>query len=251
MQTLGNFQKLAQAYRSGRRGFDEKIFEVLIQQINGLNGKRVLDVGCGTGIATRQLAQLGAEVVGSDISDEMIAEARQDSVGIEYVVNPSHKIPFTDGAFDLITAFSAFHWFTDSDSINEIKRVLKSGGSFAVINKNDVTGIRKDVNELFAKYRESHSSKQDYNPEKILEDSGFEPVVTHAIASTEIYTPEQALIFLQSIALWNLVPENEKEEMLRKVKSFCGDTLKQEGVLKREIETVVVIGLLTSSSKGV
>lgn len=243
MQTLGNFEQLAQAYQSGRRGFDYEIFEFLAQQINGLKSKKIFDIGCGTGIATRQLAQFGAEVIGSDISNKMIAVARQHGDGIQYVVSPSKSIPFTNEYFDLVTAFSAFHWFTDRDSINEIKRILKKGGSFAVVNKNDRAGIRKDVNKLFAKYTKTSSAKQNYNPEQILKGSGFVNIKTYTIAGTEIFTPEQALTYLRSIALWNLVPENKKEEMLGKVKGFCDNTVKQGDVLKRELETVVVIGV--------
>jgi ubiquinone/menaquinone biosynthesis C-methylase UbiE len=243
MQTLGNFEKLAQAYQSGRRGFDNEVFDFLSQQINSFEGKKILDVGCGTGIATRQLKQYGAEVVGSDLSEGMIVKAKLEKDGIEYVVAPSNKLPFTDESFDLVTAFSAFHWFTDSNSVKEIKRVLKNQGSFVVINKNDIAGIRKDVNKLFTKYRNTKSVKEEYNPEQILEKAGFIEIATHTVVGTELFTPEQALTYLQSISLWNLVPEQEKEEVLTRVKSFCDKTLKQEGVLKRELETVVTVGI--------
>lgn len=242
MQTLGNFEKLAQAYQGGRRGFDKAVFDFLAQQTQGLAGMRILDIGCGTGIATRQLAQRGAEVIGSDISGEMIAQARQGG-GIEYVVAPAHEIPFEDQNFDLVTAFSAFHWFANLDAVSEIRRVLKSGGLFAVINKNDVAGIRKDVNQLFDKYRSAKGAKHEYRPEKILEESGFEDITTHTIAGTEIFTHQEAITYLQSIALWNLVPEDEREEMVAAVVSFCDDVLRREGVLKRELETVVVVGV--------
>lgn len=242
MQTLGNFELLAQSYRDGRRGFDERVFKFLAHQANGLEDKKILDVGCGTGIATRQLAQFGAKVIGSDVSAEMIAEARQDSTDTEYVVTPTHQLPFEDGSFDIVTAFSAFHWFTDSGSVNEIKRVLNKDGLFAIINKNDTAGIRKDVSQLFANYRKTESAKHDYIPEEILKASDFKDVATCTISSTETFTLEEALVYLQSIALWNLVPEDEKQEMLNKVESFCDDVLAQEGVLKRDLETVVVVG---------
>lgn len=242
MQTLGNFEPLARAYRSGRSNFDDGVFNFLTQRVGNFAGKEILDIGCGTGIATRQLAQFGATVIGSDVSAGMIREARRGSEGIEYVVAPTHELPFGDECFDVVTAFSAFHWFTDPESINEIKRILKDGGLFAVINKNDTAGIRKDANQLFAKYRSTKSAKHDYNPKRILQSFGFENVTARSIASTEIFTPEKAFTYLQSIALWNLVSGDEKEEMRAKVKSFCDDTLAREGLLKREIETTVVVG---------
>lgn len=239
--TLGNFHNLAKPYQAGRRGFDEQVFEFLSEKIGGLKGKRVLDVGCGTGIATRQLQTLGSDVSGADLAEGMIKEAKDNNDSIEYVTAPTNKLPFEKETFDLVTAFSAFHWFCDEVSVQEIKRVLKNEGAFAAINKNDVSGIRLDVNRFFEKYNVTHV-KNDYDPEAILKQSGFKGVTKFTIENTENFSLDEAIVYLQSIALWNMVPEEEKPKLLQEIRDSCEDTLKSGKSLERRLETVVVIG---------
>jgi ubiquinone/menaquinone biosynthesis C-methylase UbiE len=57
----------------------------------------------------------------------------------KYVTGSAERIPFSNNTFDAVTAFAAFHWFDNKASLNEIKRVLKPGGIFFVVNK---TGLK-------------------------------------------------------------------------------------------------------------
>jgi ubiquinone/menaquinone biosynthesis C-methylase UbiE len=239
--SLGNFHNLAQPYQEGRRGFDSRIFEFLSEKVGRLKNKKILDVGSGTGIATRQLKEYGADVVGTDLAEGMISKAKENNNGIIYIVAPTSKLPLEDKTFDMVTAFSAFHWFCDKDSVGEIKRVLKNAGIFAVVNKNDVAGIRVDVDRYFEKYNIRHA-KDDYDPAKILKNSGFRNVSKFTVVTTEKYTLDEALIYLQSISLWNSVSKDDKPDLLQKIKEFCEDTLKSKEVLERQIETTIVVG---------
>ena len=89
-----------------------------------------LDVGCGTGLSTRALAEISGWTVGIDASPEMLAEAR-DVSQIAYVIGSAEAMPFRVAAFDLVTVASAIHWF-DMAAIDEIGRVL-GGSSWLVI----------------------------------------------------------------------------------------------------------------------
>ena len=72
-----------------------------------------------------------------DKDPEMIRQAEKEGDSpIRYVASPVDGMPFETCKFDAVTAFSAFHWFTDKASIREIKRVLKAGGVFFVVNRN-------------------------------------------------------------------------------------------------------------------
>ena len=239
---LGNFEKLAKPYQSARRGFDLEVFEALVTYCGELSGKKVLDVGCGTGIATRQLAEYGASVIGCDLSEAMIREA-QSIDGIKYIVAPTDSLPFENGAFEIVTAFSAFHWFCDNKSVQEIKRVLQKDGVFLVVNKHDIGGIRKDVVPLFKKYSNKTTGKDNYDPEQTLKESGFINVESVVIKGTETYSFDEASLYLQSIALWNNVPEEQRPSLLSEVENFCRDTQREGGQLVRHIETIVLFGL--------
>lgn len=243
MQTLGNFEKLATQYHNSRQGFVEETFTILENELGGLHGKNILDVGCGTGIATRELVCRGARVTGTDISSAMLDEAKQLNPELPYLVAPTDNLPFSDGEFNGVTAFSAFHWFCDNASVNEIKRVLKPAGVLAVINKNDVSGIRKDVTQLFNKYvaGEVIRSKKEYHPEEITKQAGFKDIKVHSIPHTETFSFDSAIEYLQSIALWNQISNSDTSALLEDIKHYCRQILDEKGSLERQLETVVLI----------
>jgi SAM-dependent methyltransferase len=88
--------------------------------------RRVLDLGTGTGAVARLVAERfpEAEIVGADMAPQMIEEARRvtDSPRITYQVADAQKLPFADGAFDLVTLGNMIPFF------GELARVVKPGG---------------------------------------------------------------------------------------------------------------------------
>jgi ubiquinone/menaquinone biosynthesis C-methylase UbiE len=105
-------------------------------------GNRVLDLGCGAGWATRLLAQSIAEVgqvVGLDVSDEMIRlaqESSKDFANIQYVVGSAQGIPWQDNFFDKVLSVESFYYYPDQDrALDELFRVTAPGGRvFILIN---------------------------------------------------------------------------------------------------------------------
>ena len=102
--------------------------------IDNLDGKTVLDAGCGEGYNTRLLAKKGAKTVGIDISPRMIELARQEEkrkpLGIHYKVTSfSDLSPFNDGAFDVVVSFmSLMDGPKFQNAVKEIFRVLRPEG---------------------------------------------------------------------------------------------------------------------------
>jgi SAM-dependent methyltransferase len=173
----------------------------------------------------------------------MIRVAKEQGDGIEYLVAQTSKLPFADATFDAATAFSAFHWFSDDVSVAEIRRVLKPGGIFVAVNKNDVAGFKIGYRAVLAKFIEGEmpNAKKDYSPETILIHAGFSDIEKHIFAVDEIYPFEEALAYLRSVSLWNLVPESRKQEAADAIRSYC-ESEAVDGGLKRAIEVVAVSG---------
>jgi ubiquinone/menaquinone biosynthesis C-methylase UbiE len=104
-------------------------------------GERVLDLGCGSGWATRLLARTvkDGKVVGVDISDEMVRQARAESVefpDIEFRVGSASAIPSDDNAFDKVLSVESFYYYPDQDrALDELFRVMAPNGRlFILIN---------------------------------------------------------------------------------------------------------------------
>jgi ubiquinone/menaquinone biosynthesis C-methylase UbiE len=123
------FDKLAPVWDTMRRPDTLAPVEAALDQL-GSQPRRVLDLGTGTGVVARLVAERspGAEVVGVDISTEMIEEARRltDSPRIAYQVADAQKLPFADGSFDLITLGNMIPFF------DELTRVLAPSGHVLV-----------------------------------------------------------------------------------------------------------------------
>jgi ubiquinone/menaquinone biosynthesis C-methylase UbiE len=104
-------------------------------------GERVLDLGCGTGWATRLLAEavLGGEgsASGLDLSPEMIARARAESREAEnvlFAVGSADEIPWRDEYFHKALCVESFYFFPEPSSVlRELHRVLLPGGRLAMV----------------------------------------------------------------------------------------------------------------------
>jgi SAM-dependent methyltransferase len=96
-------------------------------------GRLTLDIGCGEGRLTRDLAARGHRVVAVDSSATMLAAAREMDPEGEYVEADFAKLPFEDGAADLAVAFMSLMEVEDiGGPAKEIARVLEPGGALAV-----------------------------------------------------------------------------------------------------------------------
>jgi SAM-dependent methyltransferase len=97
-------------------------------------GMELLDMGCGPGSITRDLASHVRSVVGIDASRAAIAAA-QSTAGptVRFVVADAHRLPFADASFDVVYAHQVLQHLGDPvDALREARRVLRSGGLVAV-----------------------------------------------------------------------------------------------------------------------
>jgi len=113
---------------NGQHAYVYDYGEALIELLKPKADERILDLGCGTGQLTADIAKRGAEVVGLDASAEMIAQARQNYPFLEFIVADAAILQF-EQPFDAIFSNAALHWVLRyRQAIGSMFKALKPGG---------------------------------------------------------------------------------------------------------------------------
>jgi len=111
----------------------EKLFELC----DDLSGKKVLDIGAGTGRIVGEIERFGGEVTALDISEKMLKELAKKHSGMEMVKADVRNMPFKDDSFDAAFAlFLIVHLKSLDEAFREVYRVLKPGGFLMLTNIN-------------------------------------------------------------------------------------------------------------------
>lgn len=128
LEGVTRFSPRAELYARARPSYPAAAIDHILASVRA--HPRVLDLGAGTGIGTALLRTRGAQVVAVEPGLEMtLASQRRWSA----VCAHAESLPFRDASADLITAFTAFHWFQPEPALREMRRVLRGGGRLALV----------------------------------------------------------------------------------------------------------------------
>jgi ubiquinone/menaquinone biosynthesis C-methylase UbiE len=172
---------------------NQKQYDVLDYFFSMVKEKpKVVDIGCGTGIITRQLHERGAHVVGVDRDSQMLVMAESHKIkGIEYKKALANNLPFENASFDAATAFSSFHWFDNTESLKEISRVLKPGGVFFIANRSPAPEFSSGFKDVLKPFIDGEFPRpKDRAFSNLLTSTGFINIMEKAFVVKERYTAE-------------------------------------------------------------
>jgi SAM-dependent methyltransferase len=124
-------------YARHRRGFPDSFFERLAARGLIAPGRRAVDLGTGTGTLARGLAQRGMNVVGLDVAEGQLREARrlselEGAPAITYALAAAEETGLASGAHDLVIAGQCWHWFDRPRAAREAERLLAHGGHVVI-----------------------------------------------------------------------------------------------------------------------
>jgi 2-polyprenyl-3-methyl-5-hydroxy-6-metoxy-1,4-benzoquinol methylase len=148
-----------------------------------LPGMRVLEVGCGTGYFTRELARFGADIVAIDVSPELleIAKANCSAPNVRYEIQNAYELSYSDALFDSVVGSSVLHHLEIEQAIREIYRVLKPGGMIYFTEPNMLNpqiAIQKSVPWVKRKLGDSPDETAFFRwpLRRLLEQTGYRDV---------------------------------------------------------------------------
>ncbi|WP_232680908.1 class I SAM-dependent methyltransferase [Nocardioides sp. R-C-SC26] len=124
-----SFGGVADAYHRGRPSYPAESAAWLA----GTEPCTVLELGAGTGKLTADLLALGHDVYATEPDEEMLAVLRAELPQVHTSASGAEEIPLPDESVDVVVAAQCFHWFDPERALPEIARVLKPGGTLALV----------------------------------------------------------------------------------------------------------------------
>ena len=129
------FGRAAAVYASARPDYPDRVYDILRDRCQLGPTSRVLEIGAGSGQATRRLLEAGAQVVALEPNEALAEQLRaqlKTARGLEVVVSAFEDADLAPSSFDLIAAATAFHWLDPEQALPKIESILRPGGWLAV-----------------------------------------------------------------------------------------------------------------------
>ncbi len=241
-----------------RHSFVWKAGSDLLAMLDPQKGERVLDVGCGTGHLTSQIAERGAEVVGLDASVSMVAQARQNFPKMKFQLADARDFQ-VDQPYDAVFSNAALHWVREPErAIACIAKALKPGGRFVMEmgGQGNIARIMESAEAVLrgAGYRAEHTwyfpSVGEYTT--LLESQGFFVRSAENFGRwTKLEHPERGLrewLEMFGGAYFEDVPNEKREPLVREIETRLRPALWCDGTWFADYRRLRVVATLQSDT---
>ncbi|MEO1136547.1 MAG: class I SAM-dependent methyltransferase [Pseudomonadota bacterium] len=170
-----NFGEAAQRYQAFRPAYPDAVFQVLQQTVKSGRAHAV-DLGAGTGQASRRLAGIFDHVTAVEPDARLAAEARLPE-NVTLNVESAERVSFDHNSLDAVICATAFHWMDQLLICNRVSQWLNSGGAFFpfAVDAFDVKGRARSFYEAeFDKWRAYRDRRlvENYDYHRIVDASG-------------------------------------------------------------------------------
>jgi 2-polyprenyl-3-methyl-5-hydroxy-6-metoxy-1,4-benzoquinol methylase len=152
------FDGVAGLYDTSRQGYPAELVDEVAARAGAGPGAAVLEIGCGTGQLTRQLAGRGFGLTAIDIGASMVRTAQRHVTEATVRFQACSFEAFTaDGPFDLIASATAFHWVDPRVGLPKAARLLRPGGWLALLTTGEryAEPLQSRLHELWLRYNRS------------------------------------------------------------------------------------------------
>lgn len=170
MNPLERFSDRAQDYARYRPTYPDAAIEALLQACGTC--LVAADVGAGTGISARLLAERGVQVWAIEPNAEM-RQVAEPHANVRFQAGSAEQTGLADASVDLVTCFQAFHWFEPESCLLEFRRILKPSGQLAVVwNSRDRSDeFTAGYSQVVQQVSNQHPAEQRMVAEQPLRDT--------------------------------------------------------------------------------
>lgn len=210
------FNTAATLYEEIRPGYPEELISDIVELSGIETHSRILEIGCGTGKATRPFAERGYELVCLDIGADLIAIARErlkEFPNISFV-KAAFEAWRPEGTFDLIISATAFHWVDPKVRYLKASEVLKPKGFLAIFSNQHVRkdeGFFAEVQSLYDKYYLPLTTNRPTHGTDLPGVETFHSPVQRVYPWTQTYSSEQYIRLLGTYSDHIALPDENRQ----------------------------------------
>jgi SAM-dependent methyltransferase len=216
------FGRAAEAYERGRPSYPPAAIRWLAARLGLGPRATVIDLAAGTGKLTRQLAATGARVIAVEPVAAMRAAIGPPAAVLD---GTAEAIPAPDGFADAVTVAQAFHWFDAPLALREIHRVLRPGGSLALVwnVRRQDDAIHAAIEELISPYCGGIPRHGGGGWREALEGSElFGSLEERRFANHQRLDADRLADRVGSISAIAALPDRERARVLKAVRALAG-----------------------------
>ena len=237
---------MARTYDAGRPAYPPQVFGILVTRCDLGVTTRVLEIGAGSGQATRRLLEAGAAVVAVEPGEALAAEMRRQLVSprLDVVVCSLEDAKLPESSFDLAVSATAFHWLDVHRGLDIVHRTLRNDGWIAlwwnVFGDPEMPDPFHDATQSLLSGLTPSPAVGGEIPfaldvtarRRELEQHGFLDVVVEVIAWDLILTAKQTGRLYATYSNLLRLPPDERERILNGIEQIARDDFDNRVVRK-------------------
>ena len=211
----------AATYVEGRPEYPPEIETWLAHDLGLSSGKTALDLAAGTGKFSPRLLATGVTVIAVEPVRAMLDQLIRQYPQIDARSGSAQHIPLEDASVDAVLCAQAFHWFSTTEALHEIHRVLKPGGAFGLVwNVRDdsvrwVAALSR-IMKTFEGEAPRYSSQKWRN---VFPAEGFGPLRERRFSNAHTGPPEKVIIDrILSVSFMAALSPDQQEHVISQLK---------------------------------
>ncbi|UNK16233.1 class I SAM-dependent methyltransferase [Paenibacillus sp. N3/727] len=236
------FNEDVKNYEKWRPTYCDKLFKDIIEYSQIEQGKKAIEIGMGTGQATRSFLETGCELTAIELGKDLAEYSKLKF--LEYknftVCNTAfEEFECPDDSIDLIYSATAFHWIPEETGYSKVSKLLKTDGTLAlfwnrpfVSRENDE--LHQNIQSIYQKYRPSSTKIVEHDTErynyrkKTIQAYGFREIVFKLYHLTRRFTSTDYIALLNTYSDHRTMPSSTRvlfENEIREAILRFGDVL--------------------------
>ena len=226
----------AELYQQVRPSYPPEIVVWLQDQLKVGENSTVIDLGSGTGKFLPFLLQTQAKVIAVEAVAEMLQQLQQTHPKVECVQAYSDQLPFQNESVDAMLCAQSFHWFSNSETLKEMYRVLIPTGHLGLVwNQRDITvdwvkALADEIAPFEADTPRYHSEKwkQVFEQQQLFQFNGLQTFQLKHTGTVEQVVSKRLL----STSFIAAMPEHQQQQLKARfeqiVFDFTGQTAQDQ-----------------------